>query len=151
LAVLQLKVRGLFTVRVKVLEVVSCGVELSFTVTVTVEAPTAVGVPVMAPLLLMDNPAGSPVALNVRGEVPPLAATVLLYAAPVVPVARVAVVMPSEGGLTTRVSDVVAVAAGDALSFTVSTTVDVPAAVGVPVIDWPFTLNPAGSPVAENV
>ena len=41
----------------------------------TVEVPTAVGVPPMAPVVgLIERPAGSPVAAHAYGAVPPVAA-----------------------------------------------------------------------------
>jgi hypothetical protein len=43
----------------------------SVTVAVIVNVPTAVGVPLTAPAEDIDSPAGSPVALKERGEVPP--------------------------------------------------------------------------------
>lgn len=46
---------------------------------------------------------------------------------------------------------IVAVAVCFCESVTVSVTLGVPAAVGVPVIELPVTLKPAGNPVAENV
>jgi hypothetical protein len=51
------------------------------------------------------------------------------------------------------VSDSVLVAlfAGVAESLTRMVTLDVPEVVGIPLIWLPLTLNPAGSPVAENV
>jgi hypothetical protein len=49
----------------------------SFTVTFAVLVPAAVGVPPITPVLaLIVNPAGRPVADQVKGVVPPVAATV---------------------------------------------------------------------------
>jgi hypothetical protein len=65
-------------VRLK-LDVAVCnvGVVESVTVTETVAVPTAVVVPVIAPVeLLIDNPLGRPLAVNVYGAVPPDAVTV---------------------------------------------------------------------------
>ena len=60
---------------------------LSLTVAVTVEAPAVVGVPEMTPDVgLTDSPAGSPVAENVYGVVPPDADSVRLAAVPTVAV-----------------------------------------------------------------
>jgi hypothetical protein len=118
------------------------------TVTETVEVPAAVGVPVIPPLLLIDNPAGNPVAVHVYGDTPPMAPTEAVYAVPTVPDGREVVVIFNAGALTTRVNEAVAVSAGVELSVTFRETLAVPAAVGVPVIVEPLTLNPAGRPVA---
>ena len=62
----QLNLSWPLMVRLNVADIVSGGAELSLTVTVTLEVPLAVGVPVMAPVLaLIDKPAGNPVALQV--------------------------------------------------------------------------------------
>ena len=63
----------------------------SFTVTMMVAAPGAVGVPVIVPAADMLRPAGSPVALNVSGAVPPVAAKLAVYAVPTVPLGALAV------------------------------------------------------------
>ena len=59
-----------------------CGVGLeSFICTVKLVVPVAVGLPVMAPVALMVNPAGNTVPFaseNVSGRVPPVAVTVAL-------------------------------------------------------------------------
>ena len=82
-------------------------------------------------------------------ELPPVAFSEALYAAPAVPLGSVVVeIVTGAGAVTTRVNDAVAVSAGLELSVTVRDTLEVPAAVGVPVMDWPVTLNPAGNPVA---
>ena len=138
-------------VRVSAWLAVPAGVALSVTVTFTLKVPLAVGVPVMPPLLLIDNPAGKPVAVQVYVGMPPRAPTEAVYAAPTVPDGSEVVVIFRAGALTTRGNDVVAVSAGVELSVTVSLTLEVPAAVGVPVMVWPLTLNPAGSPVAVKV
>lgn len=55
------------------------GVPLSVTVIVTELVPAAEAVPVICPVAgSIDNPAGSPVALNVYGATPPAAVTVVL-------------------------------------------------------------------------
>jgi hypothetical protein len=75
-----------------------------------------------------------------------------VYAAPAVPLGREVVVSVRAGGaFTTKARDAVAVIAGLELSVTVRVTFDVPTAVGVPLMDWPFTLNPAGNPLAFHV
>ena len=69
----------------------SCFVDVcpvaSVTVTVNELDPGVVGVPVIAPLDDIDNPAGSEPAVTLKeyGPVPPVAATVWEYADPVVP------------------------------------------------------------------
>jgi hypothetical protein len=70
------------------LAVADCGegCVASFTVTAIVLDPLCVGVPEIAPEEpSIESPAGSPVALNAYGVVPPEAATTLLYAMPTVP------------------------------------------------------------------
>ena len=59
----------------------------SFAVTVTLEVPAAVGVPVIRPLVLIASPAGNPVALNVSGSLLPSLATICspVIAVPTVP------------------------------------------------------------------
>jgi hypothetical protein len=63
----------------RVLFAVCTVLDESVTVTLALLVPPAVGVPVMAPVpALIDNPAGSPVADQCNGVVPPEAATVWL-------------------------------------------------------------------------
>src|SRR4051812_40176222 len=58
----------------------------SWAVTVTLDVPAVVGVPEMTPLdALSDRPAGSPVAVQVYGAVPPEALSVNDTAVPTVP------------------------------------------------------------------
>ena len=63
----------------RILEAVRCvGLVESVAVTLTLDVPVAVGVPLIVPELeSMDNPAGNPVADQVKGGVPPVAATVV--------------------------------------------------------------------------
>ena len=93
MAVVQVNVSWALIVRVKLCDLVRAGVELSVTVAATLKVPLAVGVPVIAPLLLIDSPAGRPVAVKVRGAVPPLARTVELYGTCRVPAGSVVVVI----------------------------------------------------------
>ena len=67
--------------------------------------PAAVGVPVMAPVLLLSvNPGGSPLAIDhVYGRVPPLAPRVAEYATFCVPLASDVVLMVSARGCTVNV------------------------------------------------
>jgi len=64
-------VEGKPTDKESVLEVVCMGDELSTMVTVAVKEPDTVGIPLRTPDELKLNPAGSPVALQVYGAVPP--------------------------------------------------------------------------------
>ena len=50
----------------------------SVAVTLIVNAPSFVGVPVMSPLSAIVNPAGSPVPEYLTGDCPPVAAIVVL-------------------------------------------------------------------------
>ena len=126
----------------------------SVTVIVTVLDPAVVGVPVIAPLAAsMLRPAGRPVADQVYGVVPPVAATVALYAAPTTPPGSDVVVM--DGGAM-MVIDRLAVAVkcvGLVESVTVTATVLAPAVVGVPVMapEEALIVSPAGNPVADQV
>ena len=79
------------------------GLVESVTVTTTVLAPAADGVPLITPVKeSILSPAGIPVADQVYGTVPPVAATVALYAVPAVPFGRgEAVVMVSDADMVT--------------------------------------------------
>ena len=71
------------------------------TVTVTESVPTAVGVPLITPVLgLMVTPAGSPVADHVKGAAPPAAAMVVEYPTPTMPFGKVGVVIERTGTIT---------------------------------------------------
>jgi hypothetical protein len=79
-----------------VVAVWAVGAVESFTVMATVAVPAAVGVPEIVPVELpIDNPLGSPLAPNLYGVVPPVAATLLLYAEPTVPLDSEVVVIES--------------------------------------------------------
>ena len=69
------------------------GVFESVTVMTAVLVPAALGVPVIRPAVLIESPAGKPVAVKVKGATPPLARTSVLYAVPTVPLVSEAVVM----------------------------------------------------------
>jgi hypothetical protein len=130
------------------------GLVESVAVIAAVNVPAAVGFPVMAPVdALIPNPPGRPDAVQVIGSVPPLAATVALYAVPTVPPGSDAVVMLTGA---TMVIDRFAVAVkcvGLVESVAVIDAVVVPAVVGFPVIAPVDALipNPAGRPVAVQV
>jgi hypothetical protein len=116
----------------------------SLTVTVKLELPAAVGVPVIAPLAFIDNPFGRlpDVTDQLYGGVPPVAFTDPEYPAPTVPFGRLAVATASAGAVIVIVKLPDAVALAE--SVTVTVKVELPAAVGVPeiapsaVIDNPF-------------
>lgn len=94
-------------VKVKLAVAVSFGLVESVTVSVTVEVPVpeTVGIPVIWPVALRERPAGSPVAVNVYGVVPPVAVTAALYAAFTAPFGRVVVeITTPEITLTLRVA-----------------------------------------------
>lgn len=117
-----------------------------------VDVPAVIGVPVMAPVLaLIERPAGRlpTLMVNVSGANPPVAETVWLYAVPTVPPGNEVVVMlGAPAGFTFMVSEADVAESGPALleSVTLTVKVDVPAAVGVPVIApvLPFKFKPAG-------
>src|SRR5580704_17159468 len=84
---------------------------LSLTVTLKLEVPATVGVPLITPLeAFSDKPAGSVPVLTVQllyGGVPPVACSVVFgYAAPTMPLGREVVVMVggAAAGLTTNVT-----------------------------------------------
>ena len=103
----------------------------------------------MTPPLLIVNPAGKLPALivSVNAPIPPLAATVWLYAVPSVPAGNVVVVIAGGAGrFTVIASACVAVCAGllPSVTFTVKFAVPV-GPVGVPEITPPLLIvNPAG-------
>src|SRR5438128_973411 len=81
---------GLFTSSAKVFDAVCDGVLASRTVTATLKVPAAFGVRKRAPVVaFIDIPLGSPVAVQLYGVVPPVAATACCaaYATPTVAVA----------------------------------------------------------------
>ena len=63
-----------------------------------VKVPDAVGVPLMVPALLIERPLGRPLADQLYGETPPVAASVAEYAIPTVPAGRVVVEIASGAG-----------------------------------------------------
>ena len=86
--------------------IVSLALTLAFvesrTVIEAVKVPDAVGVPlivpVLGPALLMERPLGKPLADQLYGETPPVAASVAEYAVPTVPAGRVNVEIVSGDG-----------------------------------------------------
>ncbi len=124
----------------------SVAFELSLTCTVKFAVPLAVGVPLMAPLAESDRPAGSaPGPLDhVYPPVPPLADSVWLYAAPTVPAGSDVVVMVNGGGATVMLRAWVSLPFE--LSFTCTVKLEVPAAVGVPLMaPLGASVRPGGS------
>jgi len=70
------------------------GVAESVTVMAAVlVAAGPLGVPVIKPAVLIESPAGKPVAVKVNGATPPLARTCALYAVPTVPLGSMDVVI----------------------------------------------------------
>ena len=130
------------------------GVAESVTLRVTLLVLGPVGVPLMTPEELMERPAGSPVADQVYGGVPPPAATVMLYAWPVAPEVSDVVVIVSGPEAIFNVRVTVAVCGvGVVESVALMITLPLLAAVGVPVIAPVPALieRPAGRPVADQV
>lgn len=139
----------------KFLVAVRCvGLVESVTVIPTVPELAPVGVPLITPLdALMLNPAGSPVADHVYGVVPPVAATVALYAAPALPPGNDAVVMVGGAMIVIARLAVAVRCVGLVESVTVTTAVLAPAVVGLPLMTpvEALMLRPAGRPVADQV
>jgi hypothetical protein len=126
---------------------------LSVAVTVTVDVPTAVGVPEITPVFgLIDKPAGTPLADHVIVPVPPVADMVGLgYTRPRVDAGNVDGPLIVSAGLIVNVYARVAVALK--ASVTLTCTVNEPDAVGVPEIT-PVAApieRPAGRPLAVQV
>ena len=114
------------SVPVQPLASVACAVKL--------DVPGVVGVPLIAPLVPSDNPAGSAPAIfvNEYGAVPPLAETVAKYAAPVVPCGSVvgATVIVAQS----IVSEYASVPVQPFASVAWAVKFEVPGVVGVPVM-----------------
>ena len=70
----------------------------SRTVIEALKVPEAVGVPLMVPALLMERPPGRPLADQVYGDTPPVAASVAEYAVATVPAGREVVEIVSGAG-----------------------------------------------------
>ena len=131
-------------------DAVCAGDALSFTATVNVAVPLAVGVPEITPPLDSESPAGRlPDAIDhVYPGVPPLALSVALYELPVFAAPRLVDVTVKVAGVVLTVIDSCAdaVCAGDALSVAVTVKLDVPVFAGVPEITPALDSdNPAGS------
>ena len=138
-----------FTVRLRVAVAVA-EVE-SVTVTEKLVVPAAVGIPVRTPAAESVNPGGKPLAVQVRGGVPPDAVSCsAVYAVPMVPAGSgEAVVTRNAVVPITIVNAAVAVCAELAASVTVTLITVVPVAVGVPLRTPPLDrLRPPGKLVA---
>ena len=135
--------------------VVLCAGELeSVTFKVNDAVPAVVGVPLICPALLSVSPAGNaPEEIDqLYGVVPPLAASVAVYAVPTWPPLSVEVVICT--GVTaaaiTMLKFAVALCAGELESVTFTVNDAVPAAVGVPLIcPALLSVNPAGNEPEE--
>ena len=126
---------------------VSAGVWLSVTRAVKLAVPAVVGVPDITPPEESDNPAGSDpeASAQLYGVVPPVAASVWLYATPIWPFGRLDVVTDRSTGIVMDRA-FVAVSAGAWASATCTVKLAVPAVVGVPLITPPEDKeSPAGS------
>ena len=97
----------------------------------------------VAPTSVTPGGSAPDITVHVNGPVPPATPRVCEYAVPTVPVGSAVVVICSAGAFTVIAND--ALADTDALSVTFTVKLLVPAALGVPVIDEPFRLNPGGS------
>ena len=140
---------GAATVMDSCADAVCTGDPLSFTDTVNVAVPVAVGVPEITPPLDSANPAGRLPEANdqVYPGVPPLALSVVLYELAVCAAPRLVEVTVNVLVAVFTVIDswADAVCAGDPLSFTDTVNVDLPFAFGVPEITPPLdSVKPAG-------
>jgi hypothetical protein len=128
----------------------------SVAVIVNVSDPPAAGVPLRTPALVSDMPAGSPLAVNVYGDVPPLAVIVVdVYATPTVPGGSVdgdSVIMGAAMVSVYARLPVYGAPVPVLESVAVTVTLNVPPAVGLPDSTPALvSVRPAGRPVAVNV
>jgi hypothetical protein len=123
-----------------------CWLELSLTVAVKTDVPGAVGVPVMLPAAEIPKPAGSVPAAIVQlyGATPPLAARLVLYAEPTVPLGRLLEPMTNVVAamwmLKLRLTFCAAASVAVTVKLKSPTTVGVPEIVPFAAID-----NPVGN------
>jgi len=120
----------------------------SVAVTVKLAVPVPVGVPEMVPVAAAsDNPAGKePTVMDqVKGVVPPVAASVVLYAAPFVPAGSGDAVEMAGTALMVKTNACAVVA--EAASVRVTVKFAIPAVVGVPEMTpvAAASVSPAGS------
>ena len=144
-----------FTEMLSATVLLCCGLPLSITLAVKANAPPCVGVPEIAPDEASDRPGGRlpEITLQVYPGNPPAAAKDWEYGVPKVAAARdeVETVRGVGGGVVATALEMMSVSAmnfccgGLLLSFRVSPSENVPAAVGVPEIT-PLELSerPAG-------
>ena len=102
--------------------VLSCGFDESVTLSLTLEVPAVVGVPLMVQLLCA-NPAGSDVEgsrVQVNGAVPPVVRIVAKYGRPTVPFGRLVNDSDSPAGSIFRATGPFAVCCGLELSVTLT-------------------------------
>jgi hypothetical protein len=141
---------GVTIVRLSVPLTLSCGIELSVTLTVRFVTPAAVGVPLIVHVFAVRlRPAGNtpPPMLHRYGPVPPITSITALYGNPIVPFGRLVNGKLNATGATTSVTVPDAVCFGVPESVTPTVNVPVPATVGVPLITHPPapSVNPAGN------
>jgi hypothetical protein len=130
------------------------GLVESVTVILTVLAPNAVGVPLIAPVeAFRDRPRGNPVADHVYGALPPVAATMALYGVLTTPFASDEVATLSALEIVRDRFATAVRRVGWVESLTVIETVLVIAAVGTPLIVpvAALSVKPLGRLVADHV
>jgi hypothetical protein len=120
------------------------GEPASVTLTVTIALPAVVGVPLTTHPVRLRPSGNVPVIEQLYGEVPPFAVIVELYATPTVPFGSVFVMFRALGAITI-VSFALMLCVGLLESVTFTVTVELPAAVGIPLTAQPVRLIPAGS------
>ena len=102
ITVMELLTGGCVGAGAEATPIVSLALTLAFvesrTVIEALKVPDAVGVPLIVPALLMERPLGKPLADQLYGETPPVAASVVEYAVPTVPAGRVVVEIASGAG-----------------------------------------------------
>ena len=137
---------GVTIVKLSVPLALSFGLELSVTLTVTLETPAVVGVPLTVHPVSV-RPAGSvpAVILQAYGAVPPVTSITALYGTPTVPLGRVLNASARPAGLIVSVTEPLVLCCGLELSVTPTVRFEVPAVVGVPLSVQPFSVKPAGS------
>ena len=123
------------------------GVLESVTLMLKFDVPAGpLGVPLIVQVLAFRlSPAGNvPTTEYVSGVVPPLAEHDDEYDTPTVPLARLLELKDNTGAIVTLKAWVATCAVGEELSVTFTVKYEVPAALGVPVMEEPLMLRPAG-------
>ena len=130
------------------------GVPESVTVNVSAAVPAANGVPLIAPVEVLNVKPNGSVSVNcqVSAPVPPAAISVCEYGTPTIPSLSAVVVIFSGGIWDTIVTIAVAVCGGAPESVTLNVRVADPAADGVPLTTPVAALNvkPTGSVPESN-